>query len=115
MTFDKKTIRILKYIRKIKISGVTWSKIQLKFGEDEANIFLLEALNKDLYLVTKDINGQWIDFSQPQLNLDSGFVSYTTPKANEMIEQMSFNFWKWMIPTLISAAALLLSIVALSE
>ena len=38
--FDKKTIRVLKYIRKKNKSGVSWSKIQLKFGKDVANIFL---------------------------------------------------------------------------
>lgn len=113
VVFDKKTLGILKYIHNRSKNGVTWATLQKKFGEDDANIFLLEALNKEQYLVTKDIEGQWIDFDQPQLIMDSRFVSFATPKANEMIERKYYDFWKWMIPTVISVVALLISILAL--
>ena len=115
VVFDKKTLRILKYIRNHNKHGVTWTKLQKKFGEDDANIFLLEALNKELYVVTKNTEGQWIDFNQQQFYMDSKFVSFATPKANEMIERKCFDFWKWIIPTLISVVALLISILALSR
>lgn len=63
--------------------------------------------------MTKDIKEQWIDFDQPQLIMDSRFVSFATPKANEMIERKYYDFWKWMIPTFISVVALFISIFAL--
>jgi hypothetical protein len=92
---------------------VTWTKLQKKFGEDDADTFLLEALNKEQYLLTKDTEGQWIDFNQSQLIMDSRFVSFATPKANEIIERKHHDFWKWIIPMLISVAALFISILAL--
>ena len=113
VVFDKRTLRILKYIHNRSKKGVTWATLQKKFGEDDANTFLLEALNKEQYLATKDIKEQWIDFDQPQLIMDSRFVSFATPKANEMIERKCYNFWKWMIPTFISVVALFISILAL--
>lgn len=113
VVFDKKTLRVLNYIHNRSKSVVTWATLQKKFGEDDANTFLLEALNKEQYLVTKDIEGQWIDFDKPQLIMDSRFVSFATPKANEMIERKYYDFWKWMIPTFISVVALFNSILAL--
>lgn len=64
-------------------------------------------------VVTKNTEGQWIDFNQQQFYLDSQFLSFATPKANEMIERKCFDFWKWIIPTLISVVALLISILVL--
>ena len=113
VVFDSRTLQILKYIYHHNNNGTSWAKLQKKFGEDEANSFLLEALNKEQYLVTKDIEGQWIDFEKSQLIMDSRFVSFATPKANEIIEQKYNDFWKWIIPTFISVAALFISILAL--
>lgn len=53
VVFDKKTLGILKYIHNRSKNGVTWATLQKKFGEDDANIFLLEALNKEQYFSYK--------------------------------------------------------------
>ena len=87
--------------------------MQKKFGEDEANSFLLETLNKEQYLVTKDTEGQWINFDKSPLIMNTQFVSFATPKANEIIEQKYNDFLKWIIPTFISVVALFISILAL--
>lgn len=113
VVFDKKTLRILKYIHNHNKYGVTWAKLQKRFGEDDANIFLLEALNKEQYVVTRDTEEQWINFDQSQLILDSRFVSFATPKANEMIERKCHDLLKWMIPMFVAVAALFISILAL--
>ncbi len=110
---DRKTLRILKYIQKYKKQGVTWLRLQQKFGEDNANIFLLEALNKESYVVTQNNDGEWIDFSQPRISLHSNFLSFATPKAKALIERKCFEFWKWAIPTFIPLVALVVSILAL--
>ncbi len=41
VVFDKRTLRILKYINNRSMKGVTWATLQKKFGEDDANTFLL--------------------------------------------------------------------------
>jgi hypothetical protein len=115
LVFDNKTLRILKYIHRHTKNGLSWEALQKKFGEDEANIFLLEQLNKEMYILTKNTQGEWIDFNEPEFGLESQFVSFATPKTNDIIERTRFDFWKWMIPTLISVAALLISIIALNR
>lgn len=63
--------------------------------------------------MTEDIEEKWINFDLPQLTMDSQFVLFATPKANEMIERGYYNFCKWMISTFISIVALFISIFAL--
>ncbi|MBK5252993.1 MAG: hypothetical protein JJE03_00750 [Peptostreptococcaceae bacterium] len=113
VAFDKKTMKILKYVHNHSMHGITWGKLQKKFGKDYANIFLLENLNKEQYIITKNVEGEWINFELPQFSMDSRFVSFATTKANEMIERKYYDFWKWMIPMFISAVAVFISILAL--
>jgi len=110
--FDRETLSILRYIKRCGKKGASWSNIQKRFGEDVANIFLLEQFNKELYTITQDSSGKWIDFSQ-QTSVVSGPRSFITPKGNELLEQKCYSFWKWAIPTIISVAALIVSIIAL--
>lgn len=105
--FDRQTLKILRYIKKSK--GVSWDEMQNKFGRDLANIFLLESLSVELYTVTKDQNENWIDFKVSDHHLNGSFRSFTTPKANEIIEAKVFDFWKWVVPTIISVIALAVS------
>lgn len=110
--FDRKTLSILRYIKRCGEKGASWDNIQKRFGEDTANIFLLESLSKELYTVTQDRSGKWLDFTNEN-PIIYGFRSFITPKGNELLEQKYFSFWKWAIPTIISVAALIVSIIAL--
>lgn len=106
--FDKKTLKLLRYIKRSGDKGVTWDELSIKFG-DLANIFLLTSLSNELYTVTQNHEGEWVDFKEYKGVIHSNFRSFSTPKSNAMIEQMCFDFWKWIIPTLISVAALIVS------
>ncbi len=77
------------------------------YGDDDANPILLESMSKELYTVTKDQNSKWIN--EWNITIYDSFRSFCTPKGNEMLEKRLFNFWKWIIPTLISVAALIVS------
>lgn len=112
--FDRKTLKILKKIKRSGNKGITWGKLQERFGNDVANIFLLETLSRELYTVTQDSTGAWVDFVKyPTRNLNSNYRSFCSPKGNELLERRSFDFWKWIIPTIISIAALIVSFLAI--
>ncbi len=110
--FDRKNLKILKYIKRCGCKGVTWSKLQKRFGEDLANAFFLTALTKQSYIVTKDENGKWLSDKYDFSVIHLGFRSYSSPKGNELIEKRCFDFWKWTIPIVISVAALIVSVVS---
>lgn len=112
--FDRKTLSILRYIYNRKNRGATWGQLKKKFGDDVANEYLLLALSKELYTCTKSPSGRWLPMQDgwggPFLD---DFCSYCTPKGNEFLERRLFDFWKWIIPTLISVAALCISCIGL--
>ncbi len=113
LDLDKETLKILNYIKIKGNNGVSWGILQEKFGRDSAGIFFLERLNREGYVVTKDVNGDWITFDGSIRNLDYRFVSYATPKTNALLENRTYEFNKWLIPTFISFLALAISIVSI--
>lgn len=112
--FDRKTLSILRYIHRRGSRGATWGQLYKKFGEDAANPYLLESLSTELYTATKGHDGKWLSFDAhwDKIVYDD-FRSYCTPKGNELLEKRLFDFWKWVIPTLISVVALCFSFIGL--
>lgn len=110
--FDRKTLSMLKYIKRCGSKGATWSKLDKKFGDDYANPFMLQLLSIELYTVTKNQENLWIDFKKENQVTYGNFRSFITPKGNELIERRCFDFWKWVVPTLISVAALIISVLS---
>lgn len=109
--FDRKTLFMLWRIKRSGDKGVTWGALRKRYGEDRANPELLIALSDELYTVTKNHHGDWINFSTWDKNIFDGFRSFSTPKGNHTVEQFLFDFWKWVIPTVISVAALTVSVL----
>lgn len=108
--FDRKSLSILKYIKRRGDRGASWGKIREKYGDDAVSGFL-ESLSIELYIVTKNEKGAWVDFEKWNHVILDSFISYSTSKGNELIEKRCFNFWKWVIPTLISIVALAVSFI----
>lgn len=111
--FDRQLLRMMCFICRKKDKGVSWGELRNKFGDDLACPEQLINLSKELYLVTQNQNGEWVKFEDWDGRIFDGFRSFTTPKSNEMLEKRCFGFWKWVIPTLISIAALALSTITL--
>lgn len=109
--FDRKTLFMLWNIKRSGEKGVTWGALRKKYGEDRANPELLISLSKELYIVTKNHYENWIDFSTWDHKVFDDFRSFSTPKGNHTVEQFLFDFWKWTIPTVISVAALIVSVL----
>lgn len=111
--FDRETLSILRRIYRSKDRGITWGKLQEKYGSGTANIELLIALSKEQYIITKNELGDWVPCDSDWKHTNFRYRSYCTPKGNELIQQRCFNFWKWVVPTLISIAALIISALTL--
>ena len=109
---DKKTLKILKRIKRSKDKGISWGALRKKFGDETADPVLLSNLSKEGYTATKNEKGEWVHPDEFGIVGDD-FRSFTTSKANQIIERECFDFWKWIIPTLISVAALVISALAL--
>ena len=109
--FDKRTIKILRYIRRCRDRGTSWGNLRRKYKES-ANVFLLESLSKERYIATKNEKGEWIDFKDWGGNSNQEFRSYCAPRGNEFLEKRLFNFWKWVLPTIISTLALIVSVLS---
>jgi hypothetical protein len=111
--FDRKTLGVLRLINCRGDRGAAWGLAMKRFKKS-ATFWLLESLTVEEYIVTKNERGDWTKFDGnfgPHRSPD--FVSYSTPKGRELLERMSFDFWKWIIPTLISVAALTISCIGL--
>lgn len=108
--FDRKTLSILKYIYRSGDRGVSWEQLRSKYG-DKAPVSLLVNLDIAEYTVTKDQNGNWIYDKDKFRSTHGTFRSFCTSKGNELIETRCFNFWKWIIPTIISIVALVVSFI----
>ena len=112
IVFDRRTRRVLRRIYWCDKSGITWSELALLYGDD-ANFFLLEALSLDLYIVTKCGDQIVSDFRSENVYNPDCLRAFITPKGRELVERLSFDFWKFVIPLLISFASLIISLQAL--
>lgn len=111
--FDRRTLGILRLINRRGDRGATWGLVMKRFKKD-ASFELLETLTVELYIVSKNERGDWIVFNGNfGTHRSADFVSYSTPKGRELLERMAFDFWKWIVPTLISVAALAISCIGL--
>ncbi len=107
--FDKKTLKILKYIYKCGDKGAEWSYILDNF--ENASIEMLLEFNTSLYATAFYKDGKPIPYATFHITSVEGIRSYCTPKGSQLLEDRIFNLWKWAIPTIISLISLLVSII----
>lgn len=107
--FDNKHIKVLKHIARHK-NGVSIEKLERKFG-DTANISFLINLSKEHYVLFGNAD-QWIEVDY-SMTIPNTTVVFATSKSNEFIEKRCYEFWRWSIPTIISVAALIVSVITL--
>ncbi len=110
MEFDKKTMKIMRYI--YRHPGTREGKILKLYGDDGFS-FTLINLTRELYLIAEDKDGKYFTYN------DVPYVSYpetkyyTTPKMNVILENKRDQFYRWILPLIIAGIALLLSVVSL--
>lgn len=108
--FDKATTRVLRYIRWHK--NTTLGQLQAKFGDD-ANIQLIVDMCAANYLVCKRPDGSYTMFHNGEdSNMYHDDTFWVSPKGKKLLEDRFDRLWQWSIPTVISVAALIVSILA---
>lgn len=112
VVFDLRTLRVLWCISRNSRLGITWDEL-LNLYPDFASKSLLENLTLELYILTETDGRQVTAFGPGyQYNL-SVLRAYITPKGRELLERRFFDFFKFVIPLIISVLALAVSAEAL--
>ena len=110
IVFDRRTRRVLRRIYWCDRRGITWAELARLYGEDSGT-FLLESLTKELYIVTKCGDELVNEFGPDFIRNPETLRAFITPKGRDLLERASFDFWKFIIPLLISVISLLVSLL----
>lgn len=117
--FDRQTTKILRTIYRAK-KGFSYAKLIKKFCVCEES-----QLSKFTDLIYKLYQEEYIFCNNPRemlsifedtdciMTISRKAVFFSTPKANQFIQEKNWDLAKWLIPTLISIGALLVAIVSL--
>lgn len=111
--FDRQALRLLAEIYRSGDVGVPWRLLQKHYGE-RADPYFLENLSRADYIITRNADGEIVDYSVNRpLVVTPKFRSYILPRGRELLEERRFNFFRWVVPTVISVAALIVSVISL--
>lgn len=104
----KYTVKVLKFIK--RYPNCSFQKIQEKF----TGIDYMELVNLALtgYLVCTKADGTLTDFSNTMFQVNPDDLFWASPKTIQHLEERFQRRWQWVVPTVISAFALILSIAA---
>ncbi len=107
--FDRKARKLLRYIK--WHPKKTLGDLQAKFG-DEANGMAIINLCKADYLVCIRPDGSYTDYKDgPPWSSNGKDTFWVSSKGRKLLEDQFDRLWQWSIPTLISVAALIISIL----
>ena len=111
MDFDSSTIKVLRYIKRHK-DGVSIRAIKERFGI-EANAFLIALFLREQLIVVMRSRDDAVSPQDPKDVLSHPeYMVYCAFRGRAILEERCFNFWKWTIPTIISVAALIVSVIS---
>lgn len=108
--FDKETIKLLRYIKNHPKN--TLQELHEKFGDTADSMSLINLCMTD-YLVCTHPDGSFTVFkdrSEWTTYAEDNF--WISPKGKKILDDLFDRTWQWLIPTSISALALVLSIAA---
>lgn len=114
--FDRHTVKLLRFIRRQK--NATAPQIEIQKYSDKISVekedigFLLICLTKEGYLLAIKKDG-FDTFDAPPYSTTQYTRFWITPRGKKLLEDQFADFWRFMIPTLISVAALIISAVSL--
>ena len=104
----KQIAKMLSFIRKHPNS--TFETIQKKFKK----IDFMDLVNLSLtgYLVCTRENNTCTNFSDGNFKVDALDRFWASPKTDQYLEERFQRRWQWIVPTVISGLALIMSIIA---
>lgn len=106
--FDRTARSILKRIYRSGKNGVLWSAVESKYGDEYGTSFM-EQLAANDYTINKNAKNQTIEPGYDNFKDTSTYRAFITSKGCEFVQERCYNFWKWVVPTLISVASLVIS------
>ena len=108
--FDKETRKILRYIKWHPNNLL--STLRSKFGGSDVDMTLINLCIAD-YLVCRHPNGKLTSFKDAiELTTWEKDNFCITPKGKKVLEDHFDRMWQWAIPTMISVAALIISVIS---
>lgn len=115
---DKRIMSILEYIHRHKRKGVKEGKLleHFKIPKHAMCKILIEMSKHDLIFSVSE-NGEFIefdkdkDYTQYDENYNTTWHSYYA--GNQLVESKKEKLWRWLIPLIFSALALLISAINL--
>ena len=105
--FDRKTVKLLRYIKRHPYDRL--SDIQKKFGESADSTLIINLCLAD-YLIAIKNDGTYTNFKDGNFVLFSDETFWISPKGKQVLDDRFDRLWQWSIPTIISVAALIISI-----
>ena len=106
--FDRKTVKLLRYIKWHPYDCL--SDILKKFGESVDSMMIINLCLAD-YLIAQKKDGTYTNFKDNNLDLFSDDTFTISRKGKQFLDDRFDRFWQWSIPTIISVAALIISIM----
>ncbi|MCI8525757.1 MAG: hypothetical protein HFF17_07520 [Oscillospiraceae bacterium] len=108
--FDRETRKILRYIK--RHPSKTLKELQEKFGDAADSMTMINLCISD-YLVCTHPDGTMTAFkSMQEWKTYAEDKFWVSPKGKKLLEDRFDRLWQWCIPTLISIAALIVSIMS---
>ena len=104
----KSTVKMLKFIW--KNPNITFEELQSKFEELDSMELVLLCLTD--YLVCTKPGNLPTNFSDGRFIVAPEDEFWASPKTKQLLEERFQRRWQWIVPTVISAIALILSIVS---
>lgn len=104
----RNTIKMLRYIRWHK--NAIEQDIRKHFGDDFCNSVLINLCLTD-YLIAIKPDGTYTNFKDGKCTTAYNYKYWVTPKGQEFLDNRFDRLWQWAIPTLISVAALIASLL----
>lgn len=106
--FDRKTVKLLRYIK--WHPDTCLCDIQKKFGES-ADTMLIVNMCLAHYLIAKRSDNTYTNFKDGNFVLFNDETFWVSPKGRKILDDRFDRLWQWSIPTIISVAALIISII----
>lgn len=103
------TEKLLRYI--LHHENVTFEEIKNKFPKLDYMDLVLLCLSG--YLLCTKPGELPTDFRDGNFTVSTNDQFWASPKATQLIEERRQRRWQWIVPTIISALALILSAIAL--
>ena len=107
--FDRSTIKLLRYIKRHK--EPTLCKIRNRFPKDDPTMLLIN-LCLSQYIGADRKNGEHSFLTDGNWNFTGKEQFWITRKGKSFLDQRFDRLWQWSIPTLISIASLIISIIS---